>query len=303
MKTRISDLTVKETIAYLNEIGDTAKAGEINELLKEVPVLGEKKISEVEESPHLERAKWRGTEHSFGYIEPGEKGLLPILFAGNIEPGKELKGEKVDIQLGGLFTMNYPGGGRHNVLMHFNANHAFPDDSSKSATIEFQQKFKSRENEGAGDMGNYIFIGLKVPAHGLEFEVKTININNDSDEAALKVLESDPVRKGLDLVNASISSLSAYTKMGEGLLNLVLTRNRNKIVQEFTLGLNFTREYGSVAKLREGTYIAAQVRRDVLNWDDWVYDTGRGLILHRVDPYLRLPYNHIVFYVSVSKLK
>jgi len=303
MKTRISDLTVRETIDYLNEIGDTAKSGEITKLLQEVPALGEKKISEVDESPRLERAKWRGTEHTFGYISPGKRGMLPIHFAGNIEPEKKLKSAKVDIQLGGLFTMNYPGGGRHNVLMHFNANHAFPDDSFKSATIEFQQKFKSRENEGAGDMGNYIFIGLNVPAHGLEFEVKTININNDSDEAALKVLESDPVRKGLDLVNASISSLSSFTKMGEGLLNLVLTRNRNKIVQEFTLGLNFSKEYGSVAKLREGTYIAAQVRRDVLNWDDWVFDTGRGLTHHRNDPGLRLPYNHIVFYIAASKLK
>jgi len=301
MKTRISDLTVKETIDFLNEIGDTDKAGEIKSLLQEVPNLGGEKISEVEESPRLERAKWRGTEHSFGYIEPGKKGILPIHFAGNIEPDKKLKGAKVDIQLGGLFTMNYPGGGRHNVLMHFNANHAFPGEMSKSTTIEFTQKFKSRENEGAGDMGNYIFKGLKVPVHGLEFEVKTININNDSDVSALKVLESDPVRKGLDLVNASISSISAYTKIGEGLLNLVLTRNWNKIVQEFTLGLNFSKEYGSIAKLREGTYIATQVRRDVLIWDDWVFDTEMGLTHHRNDPNLRLPYNHIVFFVSASK--
>lgn len=300
MKTRISDLTVRETIDYLREIGDTGKATEIKELLDEVPAISEKKISEVDESPRLARARWRGTEHDFGYIDPKAKGLMPIQFAGQIDPDQTLQGGKVDIQLGGVFTMNYPGGGRHNVLMHFKANHAYPDEPSKSATIEFQQKFKSRENEGAGDMGNYVFLGLHVPAHGLEFEVKTVNINNDSDEAALKVLESDPVRKGLDLVKASIPSLSAYTKMGEGLLNLVLTRNRNKIVQEFTLGLNFNDETGPVAKLREGIYVAVQVRRDLLDWNDWVFDSGKGLVVHK-NHTTRLPYNHIVFIVSASE--
>ena len=297
MKTRISDLTVRETVDYLNEIGDADNAREFTELMSESPSLASKRISDLDESPRLKRARWRGTEHTFGFLDTGEARSGNILYAGSLEPDQDLIGSKINLLMGGLFTMNYPGWGRHNVLMHFNINHAIADGSDEYQSIQFQQKFKSKENEGAGDMGNFIFVGITVPQHGLEFEVKTINVSNDLDEAALKVLEGDVVRKGLDLLNTTTESLSLVTSLGESLLSLVLTRNRNKIVQEFTLGLSTMRGSDPVAKLRTGTYVAAQVRRDQLDWDDWKYDPGKGIITFKKDESLRLPYNHILFSV------
>jgi len=297
MKTRISDLTVRETVDYLNEIGDSRNADEFSSLMEEVPALADEKISDLDDSPRLKRARWRGTEHAFGFLDTVQQGSGNITYAGNLEPDHQLIGKKINLVLGGLFTMNYPGWGRHNVLMHFNINHASTDDSGEYQSIQFQQKFKSKENEGAGDMGNFIFVGLTVPQHGLEFEVKTINVSNDLDEAALKVLEGDVVRNGLDLLHATTESLSLVTSLGESLLNLVLARNRNKIVQEFTLGLSTRSGSDPIARLRSGTYIAAQVRRDQHDWDDWKYDTGKGIITHRRDASLRLTYNHILFSV------
>ena len=298
MKTRISDLTVHEIIRYLKVIDDSEGALEIQKFLDENPDLGDIKISELDESPKLARAKWRGTEHSFGYFGPEQKGIVPIRYAGTIEPEKDLIGKKVNILLGGLFTMNYPGAGRHNVLMSFEINHAHDSDSTKKQTIQFQQRFLSKEKQGAGGMGNSIFRGLNVPSQGLEFWVKTVNVSNNRDEGALKVLESDAVRLGLDLVNASIPTLSSLTNIGEALLNMVLTKNRNKIVQEFSLGLNFVEGTSPVAKLRRGTYIAAQVKMDEINWDQWVFDSSIGIIRHSEDSDQRLPYNHIIFVVN-----
>lgn len=301
MKTRISDLTVQEIIQYLSAIEDSEVALEIQNFLDENPGLGDKKIGDLDENPKLARAKWRGTEHSFGYFSPEQKGIVPIQYAGIIEPEKELIGKKVNILLGGLFTMNYPGAGRHNVLMSFKINHAHDTDATRKQTIQFQQSFLSKENEGAGGMGNSIFRGLNVPSHGLEFWVKTINVSNNRDEGALKVLESDAVRLGLDLVNASLPTLSSLTNIGEALLNLVLTKNRNKIVQEFSLGLNFGEGTTPVAKLRRGTYIAAQVKMDEINWDQWVFDSSAGIIRHTENQDQRLPYNHIIFVVNLSR--
>ena len=301
MKTRISDLTVHEIIKYLKVIDDSEGALEIQSLLDENPGLGDRKISELDESPKLERAKWRGTEHSFGYFSPEQNEIVPIQYAGIIEPEKELIGKKVNILLGGLFTMNYPGAGRHNVLMSFKINHAHDSDPAKNQTIQFQQRFLSKENEGAGGMGNFIFRGLNVPSVGLEFWVNTVNVSNSRDEGALKVLESDAVRLGLDLVNASIPTLSSLSNIGEALLKLILTKNRNKIVQEFSLGLNFTGGTSPVAKLRRGTYIAAQVKMDKINWEKWVFDSSIGMIRHSENVNQRLPYNHIIFIVNLSQ--
>jgi len=251
MKTRISDLTVKEIIDYLQAIEDIQGAVNLQELLNENPSLAEKKIAELDDSPRLERARWRGTEHSFAYFGSSDEELIPISYAGTIDAESELIGQRVDILLGGLYTMNYPGGGRHNVLMSFEVNHAHDSDRARKQTVKFQQRFLSKENQGAGGMGNSIFRGLLVPQQGLEFKVRTINVSNSRDEGALEVLDSDAVRLGLDLLNASLPTLSSLTSIGEALMNLILTKNRNKIVQEFSLGLNF--KESPLTKLRRGS--------------------------------------------------
>ena len=111
------------------------------------------------------------------------------------------------------------------------------------------------------NIGDFIFLGLRVPSNGLQFSVQTINVSNDGDEEALKILESDTIKNGLDLANASFSTLAPFTKMAQGVLGLLLSRNRNKIVQEFTLGFDFEKEVVEIAKLRVGTYVVAQVKK------------------------------------------
>lgn len=297
MKTHLSDLTVNETIDYLESIGDQERAQKMRSLVALNPGAGEKVISELPQEPQLERAGWRGTEHAFGYIKPYSRGgILEIDSATALSADRELAGERVHVILAGLFTMNYPGWGRHNLLLQFTARHH--DEKGKTVKAQFQQKFVSREGEGTGSLGNFIFAGLRVPPEGMEFEVQVVNLSNEGDEAALGILEGDVIKKGLNLAVAAIPSLETITALGEGIWQLVLSRNRNKIVQSFNLGLVLSGHAGPLARLREGTFVAAQAPRDTVHWEDWVFDSGRGLIVMKDDAGTRLPWNHLLFTIT-----
>ena len=298
MKANFSELNTREAITLLTELGDGEAVTELTTMLDNNPELEETALEQIPETIKLEKARWRRTEHTFGYIEVNDDGddFYDIEPATTITPDQSLKGQQVNIKLGSLYTMNYPGWGRHNVLMHFKCKHA-KEASTETASIEFEQKFKSKEGEGAGSIGNFIFLGLRVPANGMQFEVKTINVSNDKDEAALKILESDVIKNGLDLVKMSFAAVEPFTKMAKGVLGLLLTSNRNKIVQNFTIGFDFSETAASIAKLRLGTYVAVQAKKDTINWNDWVYKRSTGLVVSKQDNSVRLPYNHLTFNV------
>lgn len=298
MKTKLSELNMNEAISLLTELGDGETVTRLSAVLEENPQLAETNLEDLPETIELETAKWKGTEHAYGYIAMDSDGddFLEILPATTLQPDQNLKGQQVNIKLGSLYTMNYPGWGRHNVLMHFKCKHA-KENTNETALIEFEQKFKSKEGEGAGNIGDFVFLGLRVPSNGMQFEVQTVNVSNDGDEEALKVLESDTIKNGLDLVNASFSTLAPFTKMAQGVLGLLLRRNKNKIVQQFTIGFDFDTNAVDIAKLKIGTYVVAQVKKNELPWNDWVYQRSTGLVVNKHDNSIRLPYNHITFNV------
>lgn len=297
LKTKFSELNPIEAIPLLRELGDGQAVAELSNLIDAHPELKDVTLAALPDLKELASSKWRGTEHTYGYITPSDSDQLDISFATTITPDATLKGQKINIKLGSLYTINYPGWGRHNVLMHFKCKHA-KENSNETALIEFEQKFKSKEGEGAGSIGNFIFLGVNVPTNGLEFEVQTVNISNDGDEEALKVLESDTIKNGLDLVNASFATLAPFTKMAQGVLGLLLSSNRNKVVQQFTIGFDFDINAVEIAKLKIGTYVVAQVKKNELNWKDWVYQRSNGLVVRKDDSTVRLPYNHITFNVT-----
>lgn len=298
MKTKFSELNMQEAIALLTELGDGKMVSVFTEILEKTPELANVSLDDLPENIKLETAKWRGTEHAYGYIamDNDEDDFLDIQAATTLKADQGLKGKQVNIKLGSLYTINYPGWGRHNVLMHFKCKHA-KENTNETVLIEFEQKFKSKEGEGAGNIGNFIFHGLRVPSSGMQFEVQTINVNNDRDEEALKILESDVIKNGLDLVNASFSTLAPLTKMAQGVLALLLSKNRNKIVQEFTIGFDFDNNAADIAKLKLGTYVIAQVKKNELIWKDWIYQRSTGLVVSKEDNSIRLPVNHITFNV------
>ncbi len=73
--------------------------------------------------------------------------------------------------------------------------------------------------------------------------------------------------------------------MAREVLGLLLSRNQNKIVQQFTIGFDFDEEAVEIAKLRLGTYVVVQAKRNVILWDKWVYQRPTGLIVKVSDMY------------------
>jgi hypothetical protein len=298
-KTKFSELNPIEAISILTELGDGQTVNALSNLIDKHPEYKNLALEDLPENDELSTATWRGTEHTYGYIQSAASGvnILDIGFASTIQPDITLKGQKINIKLGSLYTINYPGWGRHNVLMHFKCKHA-KENSNETLLIEFEQKFKSKEGEGAGNIGDFIFLGVKVPTNGLQFEVQTVNISNDGDDEALKILESDTIKNGLDLVNASFATLAPFTKMAQGILGLLLSRNQNKIVQQFTIGFDFDTNAIEIAKLRVGTYVVAQAKKNELNWSEWGYQRSSGLVVRKDNVSIRLPYNHITFNIT-----
>lgn len=297
-ETKFSELNLVDAIELLTEMNDDENVSILKKTLTENPKFKDSSLRELLDNGVLLEPHWIGTEHTYGYIQSStsNENLLSIDFASTITPDLTLKGKKINIKLGSLYTIKYPGFGTHNVLMHFKCKHA-KENSNETLLIEFQQKFKSKEGEGAGNIGDFIFLGVNVPSNGLQFDVQTVNISNDGDDEALKVLESDTIKNGLDLINASFTTLAPFTKMAQGVLGLLLKRNQNKIVQQFTIGFDFDSVAVEVAKLRIGTYVVAQAKKNELNWDEWVYQRSNGLVVRKDDLNVRLPYNHITFNV------
>ena len=68
MKTKFSDLQLDEAISLLTELGDGETVMELSSILEENPKYKNRLMKNLPDSVQIEKAKWRGTEHSYGYI-------------------------------------------------------------------------------------------------------------------------------------------------------------------------------------------------------------------------------------------
>jgi hypothetical protein len=221
---------------------------------------------------------------------------MPIRYAGTIAGDASLKGASVKITLDRLRVAEYPGAGIHRVLFEFAAQHQGEDTEA----VRFALVTRVKEGATSAVVGWPIFVGLVVADQGVAFECRTVNVLNEGDEAVLGVLESDLFRKGLSLVSAAQPAIGPFVGLVTGAVKLVASRNRNVPVQEFRIGLDFSRNATS-ARLAEGSYIAAQIPETLegtWDWDAWVFNRRNGQIVGRADPTVTFPYNYVTFGVS-----
>jgi hypothetical protein len=242
---------------------------------------------------------WQHTAHAFGYLAPASPGSerLPILHAGNIAADSTLKNSRLKISLNRLRVAGYPGGGMHRILFDFYALNQLP---TLTEELHFNSTCRVQEGEQAGIIGYPIFIGLNVGTEGLAFRCYTVNVKNDADETFLNFLESDVAKTGLRLAAVAQPSLGPFVKLAMGLTKSIAQRNRNVPVQDFYLGLDFSRT-AMGARLAEGDYVAVQIPetlQSAWNWDQWGYDPNNGHIVNRTNPTRLCPYNYAVIGVS-----
>ena len=248
--------------------------------------------------PFQDRA-WQHTAHAFGYLAPAGPGgeVLPIKHAGNIEADASLKNSRVRVTLDRLRVADYPGGGTHRVLFDFYAQNQLPGEVEH---LHFNATYRAREGEQAALLGYPVFVGLNVGAAGVAFRCYTVNVKNDEDEAFLGFLESDVFKSGLKLATTLQPAIAPLSGMAFALTKSIASRHRNVPVQDFYLGLDFTR-VPTGARLAEGAYLAVQIPesfQSIWDWDEWAYNPANGQVVNRADPKQLIPYNYIVFGVS-----
>jgi len=242
---------------------------------------------------------WKHTTHSYGFIPltGGGAELLPLRHAGNIDPDLSLRNSRIRITLDRLRVAEYPGRGVHRVLVDFSAQHAVPHGVEQ---LHFNATYRVLEGEQAAVTGYPVFVGLAVASEGVAFRCYTVNVQNDDDEAFLGFLESNVFRSGLRLAVSAQPAIAPLSEMAYSITRSVAKRNRNVPVQEFYLGLDFSRTAAG-ARLAEGSYVVVQLPESlgaIWDWREWVYDPQRGTIVEAANPSRTIPYNYIVFSVT-----
>jgi hypothetical protein len=242
---------------------------------------------------------WRYTQHAYGFLAPTPPGteMLPIQHAGNMNADMSLRNTRIKITLDRLRVADYPGGGVHNVLFDFYAQNQIPNATED---IHFNMTFKAYEGQEAAVIGYPIFIGLNVGTAGVQFRFRTVNVNNDQDEAFLGFLDSDVFKKGLTLATTAQPAIGVLSSMAVGITRSIAARTRNVLVQDVHMGLDFT-NIPMGARLAQGSYIVVQIPDTMAttwDWNTWIFNPANGHIVSHADHSQLIPYNYIVLSIS-----
>jgi hypothetical protein len=239
---------------------------------------------------------WQHVGHAFGFVSGAAAGARDIVDAGRIKPQTALRGGRVKVTLDGLWAAGYPGSGEHKVLFDFYAQSQAPGEVEH---LHFNTALRVRNREMVGVHGLPIFVGLQVGEEGLNFKCFTINVANSEDEKFLAFLDSDAFRSGLKLVTRLQPATALFSATTLALTKQIATRHRNVPVQDFYLGLDFSKQPARAA-LAEGTYIAVQAPADAgkaWRWEDWLFLPG-GQVVSKTDEATMPPYNYVLFTVT-----
>jgi hypothetical protein len=241
------------------------------------------------------------TAHAFGFIPQIEwenDAPMQIKHAGNIKPDESLKNKRVKITLGALRAADYPGSGIHRILFDFYAQNQLPGKQVEE--VHFNQTYRVMENEAAGIIGYPVFIGLNVGSQGLAFKCYTVNVKNDNDEKILDFLGSDVFQSGLKLVTTAQPAIAPLAGMAVGITKMVASRHKNVPVQDFFMGLDFSRT-PKHARLAQGSYVAVQIPQKfevTWDWKEWVYNPTNGCIVNKNDEKKLIPFNYVIINVT-----
>jgi hypothetical protein len=243
---------------------------------------------------------WQHTSHQYGFtplLPAGTVAPQPIKPAALIIPDTQnLKGKRINVKLDRLRVFDYPGGGEHNILFTFQARNQIPNAPEP---VSFSQVYRVQQGETAAVAGQPIFTGLNVGSGGVGFVVSTMNVYNTTDRAFLSILNSEPFKQGLNLLNTVQPVIKPFTDITMGIATMFGQRNENKKVQDIPLGLDFTPAPMGV-RLAQGEYIAVQVpKENEINWDEWQLDLSTGAIVRKADTTATLPFNYVIFRVEL----
>lgn len=209
---------------------------------------------------------------ALGYVKP--HGVSPtdtsdIVGAGTLESDQGLVGKRIKISLDKFHVASYPGLGRHEILCEFTGKNQI---SGETEELRFALRTFAQDGQSASISGQPIFLGLTVGNDGISFEGRTVNVGSNADNAILTALDSSTFKSGLSLITTAQPALKPFADLAGSVVKAALTRNKNRQVHTFNLGLDFSNNATS-ARLRLGSYIVVQTNENTWNWNSVVWDS------------------------------
>ncbi|CAJ0810678.1 hypothetical protein [Ralstonia flaminis] len=209
---------------------------------------------------------------ALGYVQPHgtvPASTSPIVGAGTLESDRSLIGTRIKISLDKFHVASYPGLGSHEILCEFTGKNQI---SSETEELRFALRTFAQDGQSASISGHPIFLGLTVGSDGISFEGRTVNIGSNADNAILTALDSSTFKSGLSLITSAQPVLKPFADLAGSVVKAALTRNKNRQVHTFNLGLDFSNNATS-ARLRLGSYVVVQTNENTWNWDGVVWDS------------------------------
>lgn len=297
--TPIGNWPAREAVAALSAAGAVRKADRLAELIaaNDNPLSGTSKVAAFGPIWGGDKGMFAGTGHTYGFVPAGSFASsepLEVRDAGNMEPDVGLSKQRIKVTLDRLVALDYPGEGRHNVLVEFTGSHQMQGGAHE---VRFAQTYAVDEDDSAGVAGYPVFLGLAVGNEGLKFRITTRNVANDDDRKLLGMLDGEAFAGGLKLLMTAQPALEPMAAFAKAIGQAFARRHENILVQEVNVGLDFEPAVGHL-RLAQGTYFAVQVGGDEISWSEWEYVPDRRGILRKGRHDVRLPYNHLAFSVS-----
>jgi hypothetical protein len=302
----IGRMPLDEVKAKLSEMGDAETAADLdaarNRFSSKRGVLGP--TDGGNEWWRFWDRPWTHTGYTFGYLaqagsnnKPSKNDLRAIQHAAAIPSDDTLKNTRVKITLDAFYVASYPGLGTHQILLKFYTRNQV---KGKTEDLHFNIFCSARKGDHATVHGSPIFVGLNVGAQGIVLGFYTVNVRSSGDDTFLNFLRSDLFKGGLQLLTAVQPAIALFSSTMQNLATYIANREKNAKVQEFELGLDFSKS-ATVYHLNEGSYIAVQIPekdQPIWMWDEWVYQTRSCLVVNKANTKRRIPYNYLIFSIS-----
>lgn len=227
------------------------------------------------------------TGHVFGYLSPEalQAEASPIQTLAELPTEEVLVNRPFSIRLNRLHVESYPRGGTHFILMDFFARVQQQQFHLNTTTIIDEEAEDLEENQA-------LFSGLVADEEGLTLGCLTVKIGDPEDTIFLKHLETEAFQAGLEALDTDHPALRLFAETTYAIARRFGKSQRNVPVQKFLI---------EIPRVAVGHYVAVQIpEREINNWtwNEWVFDTTNRIIVNKIDPEERFPYNYLVFKIT-----
>ena len=228
-----------------------------------------------------------------GFLPPQANEPGVIQDAVSMQPDEALRGARVKITLERFWVDRYPGLGKHKILCEFMGKSQIEGEAEE---LRYALSTEANDRASAAVVGAPIFVGASVSKNGISFEGRTINVSNSVDDGILAALNSGPFKQGLSLLTTAQPALKPFVGLASSIVSAVASRNRNKQIYDFKLGLDFEVSQTS-AKMREGSFIVVQGDASQWSWAQVEWNANAQQLVRKFDGE-PIRFNYLIFRVS-----